>query len=136
MYNLQQYYDGDRMRAKKVEAASGNTPVFTNDPLVAGVTEVKAIHLTELRAAVNQARARAGLAAATWTDANLQPSVTLIKAVHIQELRARLDEARAALGLAAASYTDPTLTVGVTTVRAAHVQELRERVKEAQGRRR
>jgi RHS repeat-associated protein len=132
MYNLQQYYDGDRMRAKKVEAASGNTPVFTDDPLVAGVTEVKAIHLTELRAAVNQARARAGLAAATWTDANVQPNVTLIKAVHIQELRARLDEARAALGLPAASYTDPTLTVGVTTVKAAHVQDLRERVKEAQ----
>ena len=94
-----------------------------------GVTVIKAVHITEFRTAVNQARARAGLAAATWTDAALQG--VAIKAMHIVELRARLDEARVVLGLPSASYTDPTLTVGVTTVKAVHVQELRQRVTEA-----
>ncbi|HVQ38640.1 MAG TPA: RHS repeat-associated core domain-containing protein, partial [Pyrinomonadaceae bacterium] len=102
-------------------------PVFSDDPLVAGVT-IKAVHITELRAAVNQARARASLAAANWAE-----SVTAgvsIKAAHIVELRARLDEARIALGLSAASYTDPSLVVGTTPVKAAHIQELRQRVTE------
>ena len=83
----------------------GGPPVFTDDPLVAGSTIIKAIHLTELRDAVNQARSQAGLGAASWTDSPLQ-GVT-IKAAHIVELRARLDEARVALGMSAASYTDP-----------------------------
>jgi RHS repeat-associated protein len=102
-------------------------PVFTDDPLTAGVT-IKAVHVTELRTAVNQARSRVSLPAASWAE-SVSPGV-FIKAAHIVELRARLDEARAALGLPAASYTDPTLTVGIT-VKAVHVQELRQRVTEA-----
>jgi RHS repeat-associated protein len=104
--------------------------VFTDDPLVPGVTIIKAVHITELRTAVNQARSLASLPAASWAE-TISQGVTLIKAAHIVELRARLDEARLALGLSAASYTDPTLTVGVTSVRAVHIQELRQRVTEA-----
>ncbi len=95
---------------------------------MAGVTVIKAVHITELRAAVNQARARASLAAATWTDSSL--SGVQVKAVHVNELRARLAEARAALGLAVASYTDPSLNAG-TVVKAVHITELRQRVTEA-----
>src|SRR5205807_778182 len=103
---------------------------FTDDPLVAGTTVVKAVHLTELRTAVNQARAHAGLSAATWTDDPVQATVTPIKVVHITELRTKLNEARAALGLSAASYTDPNLTIG-DSIKAAHVQELRAKTDEA-----
>jgi hypothetical protein len=108
----------------------GGPPVFTDDPLIPGVTVIKAVHITELRTAVNQARSRASLSAANWAE-NISQSVTLIKAAHIVELRTRLDEARAALFLTPASYTDATLTVGVTTVKAVHIQELRQRVTEA-----
>lgn len=94
------------------------------------MTIIKAVHITELRTAVNLARSNASLAAASWAE-SISTAVTLIKAAHIVELRARLDEARAALGLTAASYTDPTLTVGVTIVKAVHIQELRQRVTEA-----
>ena len=104
-------------------------PTFTDDPLVAGVTTIRAVHITELRTAVNQARALAGLAAATWTDSSL--TGTPIKVVHIQELRDQLAPARSALGLAAFSYTDPTLTVGTTQVKAVHIQQLRQSVTEA-----
>jgi YD repeat-containing protein len=106
----------------------GGPSVFTDDPLVPGVTLIKALHITELRTAVNQARSRASLPLANWAES--VSSGVLIKAAHIVELRARLDEARAALGMSAASYTDPTLTVGVTTVKAVHIQELRQRVTE------
>jgi len=40
-------------------------PVFTDDPLSAGVN-IRAIHITELRNAINQARVRAGIGNATW----------------------------------------------------------------------
>ncbi len=94
-----------------------------------GITIVKAVHLTELRSAVDQARVHAGLSAASWTE-SISSGVTLIKASHITELRARLAEARAALGLSAASYTDPNLTIG-DLIKAAHIQELRGKANEA-----
>jgi RHS repeat-associated protein len=111
--------------------APQSTPTFTDDPLVAGVTPIKALHITELRDAINQLRSRAGLQAATWTDNPLTGGVTGIKAAHVTELRARLNEARTALGLSNPVYTDPTLTAGGTTIKAAHIQELRDRVKSA-----
>ncbi|MGH9970025.1 MAG: RHS repeat-associated core domain-containing protein [Pyrinomonadaceae bacterium] len=113
-----------------VTSAPQGSPVFTDDPLVAGVTVIKAVHITELRNAVNQARARAGLPAASWAEAI--GAGVVVKAAPIVELRGRLDEARAALGLPAANYTDPSLSAGMT-VKAAHVQELRQRVTEALG---
>lgn len=101
------------------------TILFTDDPLSAGVTGVRAVHFNELRQAVSAVRTNAGLAAAAWTDAAL--AGVRIKGVHVEELRARLDEARATLGLALASYTDASLP-GVT-VRKLHVEELRLKVK-------
>jgi RHS repeat-associated protein len=104
-------------------------PVFTNDPLVAGTTLIQAIHVTELRDAINLLRPRAGLGTVSWAEA-VTAGTTVIKASHITEMRTRLEEARAALALAATSYTDPTLTPG-TTVKAAHIQEIRSSLKAA-----
>jgi len=102
------------------------TIVFTDDPLVVQGTKVKAVHLTELRNAVNSVRAAAGLGAATFTDPS--PSGVKIKAVHVQELRNALDPARVNLGLPAISYTN-TLSAGVTKVRAIDFTEIRNGVK-------
>src|SRR2546429_17526 len=85
-------------------------PVFSDDPLVAGVTVVQALHINQLRDAVNQVRARAGLSAASWAESVAAGGP--IKAAHILELRARLDEARTALGLPSASYSDPPPSIG------------------------
>jgi YD repeat-containing protein len=101
-------------------------PVFTDDPLQVGVTVVKALHITELRDAVNLVRARAGLAAASWAE-SVTPGVP-IKAAHILELRTQLDQARTALGLPAASYSPPAPSIGAS-IRAAHVKEIRDYVK-------
>ena len=98
---------------------------FTDNPLTVGSTLVKAVHVTELRQAVNAVRAAANLSAATWTDATLT-NIT-IKAVHIQELRTNLDQALSALGLSTSAYTDASLT-GVA-IKKVHLDELRQRVK-------
>jgi chitodextrinase len=98
---------------------------YTDDPLSAGSTLIKAQHITELRQAVDAVRATAGLSAAVWTDSSL--SGVTIKAIHIQELRTNLDQALSALGLTLSSYTDPSLS-GLT-IKKVHLDELRERVK-------
>jgi hypothetical protein len=97
---------------------------FTDNPVTVGSTLVKAVHVTELRQAVNAVRAAANLSAATWTDSSL--TNIQIKAVHIQELRTNLDQALSTLGLATSSYTDASLS-GVA-VKKVHLDELRQRV--------
>jgi uncharacterized repeat protein (TIGR01451 family) len=106
-------------------ADSAITMFFTDDPLVAHSTTIKAAHIAELRAAINAARTAAGLTAAVFTDASL--SGVRIKAVHITELRTNLDAARSELGLPALTYTDAVL--GGLPMRASQVQELRNGVK-------
>jgi plastocyanin len=93
------------------------TVVFT-DAGLAGIA-VKAVHITELRTAVNAMRALAGLSAETFADHPLTAG-TLIQAQHVLELRSALDAARAGL-LPALSYSDPVLSI----VRAIHPLELR-----------
>ena len=99
---------------------------FTDNPLTVGTTLVKAVHMTELRQAVNAVRAAANLSAATWTDPTLSTSVT-IKAVHVTELRTNLDAALTALGISTSAYTDPSLA-GIV-IKKVHVDEVRQRVK-------
>ena len=108
-------------------AAPQSGYTFSDDPLQPGVTPIKAVHITELRDAVNLARTQAGLAPATWAEA-VQVG-TVITAAHILELRTQLDQARGALGLSPATYTPPAPSVG-GFVLAVHVQELRDRVRQ------
>lgn len=105
-------------------ADAATTIVFT-DPVLSNAVKVKAVHLTELRTAVNAMRAAAGLGAAVFTDPTITVQSTRIKAVHLAELRTALDQARSALGLPALTYTDPGLTAGVTPVKAVHSMEIR-----------
>ncbi len=116
------------VRSGPSNMALGAAVSFTDNPLVAGVTAVKAQHFTELRQAVNAVRAIAGLSAAAWTDPTLNSTV-VIKAVHIQELRDRLNEALTALQITTSPFTDPVLATGTngTPVKRAHAEELRQR---------
>lgn len=102
------------------------TVMFTDDPLVVNTTQIKAVHLTQLRTAINAVRTLASLGAATVTDNS--PSGVNVKALHITELRAALDLARSTLGLSALSYTH-TLVQQTTAVYATDFTELRNGVK-------
>ncbi len=108
-------------------ADPATTSIFMNDPLTIGSTAVKAIHLTELRQAVNAMRMTAGLSVLMFTG-SINATVTTIQAVHINELRSALKDARTAFGLGSA-YTDDPVAAGSTLIRAIHVQEIREGVK-------
>ncbi|MFN2480851.1 MAG: pre-peptidase C-terminal domain-containing protein [Pyrinomonadaceae bacterium] len=119
--------------ASKTNAFAYLPTVFTDDPLVAGVTTAKAQHILELRAAVDALRLVAGLSPAPWTDATLTPGATVIKAVHILELRTYLDDAAQRLGYPAGpAYSNPTLGVG-SVIRRLDIEELRQRVRAVAG---
>lgn len=103
------------------------TPItFSDDPLISGVTLVKLLHLAELRAAIDEVRSRAGLAAFSWSA--LPPAGATINASHLIELRTAASPAFSAMGESTV-FTDPTLTAGVTPIRAIHMQELRDRLR-------
>jgi len=109
------------------------TVAFTSDPIVSGVTIPAALHVTELRTAINSVRVAAGLGAASWTATPAAGSGQKIAASQIMEMRTRLDEACSLLAsvdhnLGPPLYTDPALAGGVR-VRGAHIQELRERTR-------
>ena len=52
------------------------------------MTPARAVHLTELRAALGEAYAAAGRPAPGYTDAAVTAGVTAMRAVQLQELRA------------------------------------------------
>jgi uncharacterized repeat protein (TIGR02543 family) len=60
---------------------------FTDQDIVAEVTEVKSFHFTELRVALAAAYVWAGRVSPSYTDATIEPGVTSIKAIHLNELR-------------------------------------------------
>jgi hypothetical protein len=120
-----------RVRAVNTGGASVNsaadlatTVIFIDNPLTAG-TLVKAVHLSQLRTAVNAVRLLAGLGSGTYTGA--ATSGTVIGAIHISELRASLDAVLGTLGFSTGGYTNTSLT-GIA-IKAVHSQELRDRVK-------
>jgi RHS repeat-associated protein len=99
----------------------GGPPVFTDPNLLApGGVVIKALHITELRTAINNLRAQRGHAPYSW-----QTSVTgLIKADPIVEMRSALDEV---LGPPPSPGYSAGLAQG-QPILAIHIQELRNRV--------
>jgi hypothetical protein len=105
-----------------INAAMGLT--FTSDdPISLCGPLIKAVHITELRTAVNTARASVGLGASSFTDPSLSTG-SVIKAIHVTELRTALSGFLSAIGVTP-SYTDLTITPGATVVKGVHIQELR-----------
>ena len=104
------------------------TAPFSDDPIVPGLTPVRAVHFTELRTRIDALRSAAGLARFSWTDPALRAGETWVRRVHLLELRAALAEAYGAAGRAAPRWTDASPTAGSTPIRAAHVTELRAAV--------
>jgi glucose/arabinose dehydrogenase len=102
---------------------------FADDPLAARVTPVKAVHVTDLRLAIDRERTRRALAAFAWTDPMLVPGVTPATAIHLVEMRAALNQAYEAARLTPPTYTDPTTLAGQVPVRVAHIAELRAAVR-------
>jgi RHS repeat-associated protein len=106
-------------------------PTFTDpDLLASGGVQIKSLHITELRTAINNLRARLGLSAYTWTKpvatGGVVQSGGLITADPIIEMRTALDQA---LGAPSPAYA-AGLALG-QPILAIHIQELRNRIKSA-----
>src|SRR5262249_38042098 len=103
------------------------TTSFTDSPLTAAVTRIKAVHITELRTHIDSVRVARGLAAYTYSNPVLTPASTLIRAVDILELRTALNGAFSAALLPLPTYTN-TIVTGAT-IRGVDIDELRTFVK-------
>ena len=102
---------------------------FTDDPIVPGVTPVRAAHFAELRTRIDVLRGsywfplRGG---GDWTDPTLAAGLTRVRLVHLLDLRTALAEAYALAGEPAPRWTDGSPVNGATPIRAAHLMELRD----------
>lgn len=66
---------------------------FTDSTLVAGTTAIKAVHVNELRVAINNVRAYYGLAAVAWVETVVSGTTKLANwKAHVLEVRTAIDE--------------------------------------------
>ena len=98
---------------------------FTDDPILPGVTPIRAVHFMELRERIDLLRSAARLEPFPWTDPVLTPGVTPVRLTHLFDLREALSAAYRAFGQPAPAYTDAAPMPGTTPIRAMHVMELR-----------
>ena len=102
--------------------------IFTDDPLSAGATVVTAIHVLELRAAIDSLRAWRSLSAISWTDQALTAGVTSVSATHLAQLRNALDVVYMADGLTPPAWGAAPVA-GVTTITAAQFEQVRTAIR-------
>jgi len=85
---------------------------FTDDPLVAGSTAIKAVHITELRSRINAIRSTLGLGTYSYTDPTLTANATIVKAVHVTDLITALSQAYTVAGRTPPIYSGTTPAIG------------------------
>lgn len=100
---------------------------FTDEPLVARSTVIKAVHITELRSRVNALRSGRGLPPFVYANATLVPTTSTARAQHITDLRNALAEVYVAAGITAPAYSDPAISVGMV-IEAEHITQLRSAI--------
>ncbi|HYS55244.1 MAG TPA: hypothetical protein VER58_15915 [Thermoanaerobaculia bacterium] len=102
------------------------TVTFSDDPIAAGVTMIRADHVNEMRTAANLVNTLAGLPQSMWTDSPIMPGVTLVRAGHILELRSSVFAAFTTLGVPTPAFANNIMVGNV--IHAADLQELRDAV--------
>jgi Divergent InlB B-repeat domain len=98
---------------------------FTNDPLAVQSTPIKAVHITELRDAINTLRSRVNPPLSPYvytTDPIITPGTTTVKAAHLNQMCTALKQAYPAATCAT------TLTSG-QAIQAIHFTNLRSAVR-------
>ena len=103
----------------------GGPGLFTDDPIVAGATPIKAVHFTELRVRVDALRVTHGLGRFSWTDSTLTAGVA-VRGIHVSELRTALGEVYDAARRTPA-FSTAAIQAG-SEIRARHINELRRAV--------
>jgi hypothetical protein len=120
--NFTSTFGGSTSRAV---TGTGTQAVFTDSAITTGNTQIKAVHVTELRSTINAVRAKNGLPAFEWTDPTLTPRSTVVRAVHFTQMRTALTESYQAAGKQVPMFTDSAITQTVIVIQAVHLNELR-----------
>ncbi len=115
------YRNGKLLIIATAGTSWGSAPTFANNPLAVGTTTVQALHITQLRDAINDLRGHMSLADYTW--AYSATTNDYISANPILEMRTALDQA---LGAPSPAYA--TGLVQGQLIKAVHIQELRDRL--------
>jgi hypothetical protein len=99
---------------------------WTDDPLVAGTTKIRKVHIDEMRDAVGTEIIRRGGTAWTWTtDPTIVANYTKPRVGHITEIRSACEYCQSLIsGMPSPSWTD-TITANTTKIRSVHVTEIR-----------
>ena len=103
-------------------ARSARITSMVDHPLATG-TLVKAVHMTQLRTAINALRSANGLPAVAWTDPVIVAGTTNIKAAHVVEMRTALAQVYQQQGRPQPVFS--TLTPGVSLVRGTDIMGIR-----------
>lgn len=110
-------------------AASGTAFAWT-DTLTAGSTQIRKVHVDELRTSIAAKVVSFGFASPSWTDPTITAGATLIRAVHITELQGQLALISAyfngwcpAIVPAAPAWN--SITAGSSLIRASDFTQLR-----------
>lgn len=121
-----------RVRALQQDVSSprsaadlATTVSFSNDPLFAQQSTIRADHVTELRIAADALRDLAGLTPASWSDGVAR--LGIVRAAHLNELQTALAEVFTQLGM-----PPPPLAGAIAPgdiIRASGVQQLRNATK-------
>jgi len=112
---------GQQTYASGLSSGWGSAPTYHDNPIQVGVTTVQALHITELRTAINSLRSHLGASAYSWTTS--ATTNDYINASPIIETRTALDQI---LGAPSGGYA-----LGLASgqpIKAIHIQELRDRV--------
>jgi hypothetical protein len=104
------------------------TSVFTADPLVAGTTLIKAVHFTELRAAISVLWTKYSVPGVfpDWTAPAPTPG-GVVRAAHFTDLRTALDAAH--FKAKSTHLQFDSIQAGTTSIKASHLSELRTLVR-------
>ena len=97
----------NRAATQSFAVTVGAAGPFTDHPIVAGVTPVRAVHFTELRERTDALRVAWGLAPFAWTDRVLTAGVTPMRLAHLLELRRALEATYRGGGAAGAPLDRP-----------------------------
>ena len=102
---------------------------FTDDPLVAGTTVIKAVHFIQLRERINEQLAR--FLRPVHLYSNLITAGVTIRAMDLTEMYTAVNNALDAAGQPAIAV--PTVTPGATAVSVSHLNNLRAAVLTLEG---
>jgi len=108
----------------EIGLATSSLP-FSDDPLMSGLTKIRAVHITELRTRIDAVRARYCMSTPfPYTNGTITAGTSLVSATDVNEMRTALATAYAAALKTPPTYTNPILVNG-TLVTVADISELR-----------